>query len=158
GVELAIRRGLTHLADRLLPDALAMAERTSEPQRIVPITALEASRAALLGDVARTRAAVDRTIDAVRGRTSATLFTAHPLGRAPARTGDVETLDRLIAVFDQEVGVPRVTRIRAAGMALQGFRAIAAGDGAAAVPLLAGVRDIEAARGATVHAADLDLD
>jgi tetratricopeptide (TPR) repeat protein len=158
GVELAIRRGLTHLADRLLPEALAMAERTSEPQRIVPITALEASRAALLGDTARTRAAVDRTIDAVRGRTSATLFTEHPLGRAPARTGDVETLDRLIAVFDQEVGVPRVTRIRAAAMALRGFRAIAAGDGAAAVPLLGGVREIEAARGATVHAADLDLD
>ncbi len=51
-----------------------------------------------------------------------------------------------------------VARLRAAGLALHGFRALAAGDGAAAVPLFAQVREIEAARGAVVHAADVDLD
>ena len=48
------------------PDAVAMADRTSEPQRIdFLIQALEASRAALLGDAARTRAAAEHTIAAV---------------------------------------------------------------------------------------------
>ena len=96
-VELAIRRGRLHQADRLLPEAVAMAERTSEPQRIIPIAALDASRAALLGDAARVRAAAERTIAAIRGRTAATSFTEHPLGRALARVGDVEMLDRMIA-------------------------------------------------------------
>ena len=157
-VELAIRRGLLHLADRLLPEAVAMADRTSEPQRIVPIAALDASRAALLGDSGRVRAAAERTIEEVRGRTTATMFTEHPLGRALARTRDVEMLDRLIAAFDDEVGTPQVVRLRAAGLALHGFRALAAGDGATAVPLFAQVREIEAARGSVVHAADVDLD
>ena len=106
-VELAIRRGRLHQADRLLPEAVAMAERTSEPQRVVPIAALDASRAALLGDSGRVRAAAERTIEEVRGRTAATMFTEHPLGRALARTRDVEMLDRLIAAFDDEVGSPR---------------------------------------------------
>lgn len=157
-VELAIRRGRLHQADRLLPEAVAMAERTSEPQRVVPIAALDASRAALLGDSGRVRAAAERTIAEVRGRTAATMFTEHLLGRALARTRDVEMLDRLIAAFDDEVGTPQVVRLRAAGLALHGFRALAAGDGAAAVPLFAQVREIEAARGSVVHAADLDLD
>jgi tetratricopeptide (TPR) repeat protein len=157
-VELAFRRGRLQQADRLLPDAVAMADRTSEPQRIIPIAALDASRGALLGDAARVRNAAERTFASMRGRTAATSFAEHLLPRALARVGDVETLDRMLALYDEEVGVPRMTRLRAAGLALHGFRALAAGNGAAAVPLLAQVREIEAARGATVHAADLDLD
>jgi class 3 adenylate cyclase len=157
-VELAIRRGRLHHADRLLPEAVAMAERTSEPQRIIPISALDASRGALLGDVARVRAAAERTIAAIRGRTAATSFTEHPLPRALARVGDVEMLDRMLALYAEEVGEPRMARLRAAGLALHGFRALAAGDGATAVPLFTQVREMEAARGAVVHAADVDLD
>ena len=157
-VELAIRRGRLHHADRLLPEAVAMAERTSEPQRIIPISALDASRGALLGDVARVRAAAERTIAAIRGRTAATSFTEHPLPRALGRVGDVEMLDRMLALYAEEVGEPRMARLRAAGLALHGFRALAAGDGATAVPLFTQVREIEAARGAVVHAADVDLD
>jgi len=137
---------------------VAMAERTSEPQRIIPISALDASRGALLGDVARVRAAAERTIAAIRGRTAATSFTEHPLPRALARVGDVEMLDRMLALYAEEVGEPRMVRLRAAGLALHGFRALAAGDGATAVPLFTQVREIEAARGAVVHAADVDLD
>jgi tetratricopeptide (TPR) repeat protein len=157
-VELAIRRGRLHHADRLLPEAVAMAERTSEPQRIIPISALDASRGALLGDVARVRAAAERTIAAIRGRTAATSFTEHPLPRALARVGDVEMLDRMLALYAEEVGEPRMVRLRAAGLALHGFRALAAGDGSTALPLFTQVREIEAARGAVVHAADVDLD
>jgi hypothetical protein len=51
-----------------------------------------------------------------------------------------------------------MARLRAAGLALHGFRALAAGDGATAVPLFTQVRESEAARGAVVHAADVDLD
>lgn len=157
-VELAIRRGRLQHADRLLPEAVAMANRTSEPQRIIPISALDASRGAMLGDAARTRAAAERTIASLRGRTAATSFTEHPLPRALARVGDVEMLDLMRKVYDEEVGEPRMLRLQAAGLALRGFRALATGDGAAAVPLFTQVREIEAARGALVHAADVDLD
>jgi hypothetical protein len=135
-----------------------MAERTSEPQRIVPIAALDASRGALLGDPARVRAVAERTIASIRGRTAATSFAEHPLPRALAKVGDVEMLDSMLALFAEEVGEPRMTRLRAAGLALRGFRAMAAGDGTTAVPLFMQVREIEAARGAVVHAADVDLD
>jgi tetratricopeptide (TPR) repeat protein len=157
-VELAIRRGRLQQADRLLPEAVAMAERTSEPQRIVPISALDASLGAMLGDPARVRVAAERTIASIRGRTAATSFAEHPLPRALARVGDVEMLDSMLALFAEEVGEPRMTRLCAAGLALRGFRALAAGDGATAVPLFTKVREIEASRGAVVHAADVDLD
>ena len=69
-------------------------------------------------------------------------------------------LDRVIAAFDAATGgEPQVAaRMIAAGLGLHAFRALAGGDADTAIPLLTQVREIEEVRGATVHAADIDLD
>ena len=115
---------------------------TSEPQRIIPISALDASRGALLGDVARVRAAAERTIASIRGRTAATSFTEHPLPRALARVGDVEMLERMLAAVRRGGG-------RAADDATEGRRA-----GAARVPSAGGGRRRDGR--AAVHAGARD--
>jgi class 3 adenylate cyclase len=153
---MAVRRGDLATADRLLPEFIADAIASREPQRIVPMAGVVLPRAALAGDGETVRAVTETLLTAFDGRLQLTTIASAAIPRALFQAGEFALLRRLDEVMLHEATMGRCAR--AVQLAGSGLLALSAGDAGTALSLLREAVEIEHQRGAHYAAACAELD
>jgi class 3 adenylate cyclase/TPR repeat protein len=152
---MALRRGELEVARAPLEELRAMASRSGEPQRLVPMAGVVAPFAALTGDRETLRELAE-TVLAVIGREWAQLPSALP--RALAAAGETELLARVAEGFTLKAGQVNAPRVAVSAHVAEGLLSRATGDADRAVAALGQAAQQERSLGWTYRAACLDLE
>jgi tetratricopeptide (TPR) repeat protein len=158
-IRVELLRGRHGDARRLLERTLPLATSSGEAQRIVPVRLLAATLAAADGDGATTFEHVSAAVESTRGIAAATLLCDVALDAPLAllRAGALHAVPAFVAALADRLAPIELLVAETGRAAVAAVIALHAGSPREAVTAFERARDLEAARGAVIHAARFEL-
>jgi class 3 adenylate cyclase/tetratricopeptide (TPR) repeat protein len=158
-IRVDLARGRNAEAQRRLARMLPLATTSGEPQRIVPARILAALASAAEGDAAATWTHLEAALASTAGMTCAGLLCDIALDAPLAllRAGALDAGPALAAALEARLAPIALLLAETGRAALDAVVALGAGRPRDAVASFERARDLEAARGATLHVARYDL-